>query len=146
WLEHSRYTRRIAATPVAAPPTPQVRLDLTEVYARQALGPNVSFPVKVFFQLRNESRAPVAVELSSFEKKQVILKQVPRAVLQVKRGDVWWPEERGLELIAVAPAQYVQGWLGIDETRFSVDVVKGLIGHLGTLVLSVNGELLSIPL
>jgi hypothetical protein len=48
--------------------------------------------------------------------------------------------------IAVLPGQLVQGWIGPDETLFTASQVRKLIGSLGTLVLSVNGELLEYKL
>jgi len=100
----------------------------------------VSFPLKCHFQLRNDSKGAVQVSMLDYEPDKVQARSVPMAVFQIQFGQEWVPSKNPVSKVAVLPGDLVQGWVGLDDRRYNQVQAEALRGHLGTLVLNVNGE------
>jgi TIR domain len=109
----------------------------------QDKGLNLTYPLKCYVQLRNDSASCIDVHLAGYIPNTVTLKQFVSGVLQVKLGE-WYPRPDGVDHVAVLPGQLFRAWVGLDESKFTEDEVRGRSGQIGTLVLTVNGAALNI--
>jgi hypothetical protein len=110
----------------------------------------LTFPLKCRVTMRNDSTECADIRFSDYANSNTIRskKDLPAEVLQLRFRERWWPEPDGVDRISVLPHQQFRAWVGLDETMLSVDRATQLllIGEIGTLVLSVNGMPVPIPL
>ena len=107
--------------------------------------PTATFPLKVRCTMRNDSGALADVQLSEYKASAVTLKKFVTDVLQIKLRK-WYPPDEGVERVAVLVGQVFKLWVGVDEGKFNEHSVNQLKGQMGTLVLTVNGEEVDVPL
>jgi hypothetical protein len=104
-----------------------------------AANPEWQFPLKYYARFRNETNEPLDVRVVDYRPEMVELKQLIFAVLQVDwRG--WWPRPDGVERMAIHPDQMMRLWIAVDDKRTSLHALPGFKGHIGTIILSVNGD------
>jgi hypothetical protein len=105
--------------------------------------PNIKLdhPVKCWWTFRNDSVGCIDVSLSDFRAKNIKIKTIPSAILQVQMRHEWLPRDHGMPQVAVLPGQLFKGWISADESLYSAAQVRGQFNNLGTLVLKINGEL-----
>jgi hypothetical protein len=108
-------------------------------------GLTLSFPLKCYVQLRNDSALCADVGLLEYRPGTVTLKSFAVDALQLKLRN-WVPVDHGLERIAVLPGQLFRAWIGADDSKFNAVQVNELRGRIGTLVFSVNGKRVDITL
>lgn len=105
----------------------------------------LTFPLKCYVTLQNESTECIEVRVSEYRPRKVTLKQFVLGVLQVNlRG--WHPTTDGVDRIAVLPQQSFRAWIGLDEKKFSDVQANELRGEIGTLVFLVDGKPVPIDL
>jgi hypothetical protein len=123
---------------------PKVRLvDVTIPAQNPAL--RLSFPLKCYATLQNESAECVEVRVSEYRPRIVTLKRFVLGVLQVNMHG-WYPRPDGVDRIPVLPQQSFRAWIGVDENKFSEVELNELRGQIGTLVFLVNGKPVAIEL
>lgn len=105
----------------------------------------LTFPLKCYVQLRNDSSACADVRLSEYKPNTVPLKEFVVDVLQVKLRS-YLPSDHGVDRVAVLPGQFFRAWVAIDSAKFSADQLNQLRGRIGTLVLLVNGQQVNVAL
>ena len=106
---------------------------------------NLTYPLKCYVTMQNNSTQCIDVRISDYKPLNVTLKQFLLDVLQVRLRN-WCPERDGVDRVAVFPQQQFRAWIGIDERKFNEERVRALRGQIGTLILSVDGEAVSIDL
>lgn len=116
------------------------------IHVAVVMNPSATFPLKCYVTMRSDSVYAADVRVAGYRPSAVTLQRLVLDVLQVKLGDRWFPQDHGVERIAVYPQQQFQAWIGLDSNRFDEHQARALIGQLGTLVLSVDGKPVSIPL
>jgi hypothetical protein len=105
----------------------------------------ITYPLKVYVEMRNDSAYAIDVRVLDYKRNAVQAKHVVLGALQVKFNR-WFPGPDSAERIAAHPGQLFRAWIPVDETgSFSNSVVKSLRGKIGTLVLSVNEQEVSVP-
>ncbi len=80
---------------------PQLKLmgvRVTDPNPNQAL----SFPVKCYFQFRNDSPGCIDVSVSDYMAQAVTLKSLPMGVLQVQYHQQWLPGDQGMPRVAAS--------------------------------------------
>jgi hypothetical protein len=139
--------RFVAAFLVAwreSPPVAQMeslppKISLVQVIATApAPGPTLTYPVKCYVEMRNDSAGCIDVRLSDYRANRVPAKLKLLNVLQLKFLNAWVPPVVEADRVAVLPQQLFRIWIPIDETRFTADIVNGFIGVIGEVVLLVN--------
>jgi hypothetical protein len=108
-------------------------------------GLTLSFPLKCYVQLRNDSVIYADVTLVEYRPGAVTLKTFVVDALQLKLRN-WAPTDHSLERIAVLPGQLFRAWVGVDDSKFNAGQVNEQRGRIGTLVFSVNGKRVDINL
>jgi hypothetical protein len=103
------------------------------------------YPLKCYVVMRNESNKAIHVSMMGFLPGRMSLKQETSYVLQVHLRE-WYPTEHGLHEVAVLPQQDFRAWLGLNEATYGKDAAMGLRGAIGTLVLTVDGRAVHIPI
>lgn len=108
----------------------------------------LTYPLKCYVTLRNISTECADITLFEYLPLNGPIKDFPLNVLQLRFGEDWWPKPDGVGRIGVLPAQLCRAWIGLDERILSEAHANRflLLGQLGTLVLSVNHQRVSIPL
>lgn len=119
-------------------------LKVIETHGRAV--PGLTYPLKYRVRMRNDSIGCVDVQVSRFEPEKVTVKRQVTSVLQIKLDEDLWPDKKGVDRIAVLPGRQFQAWIGIDETKFDQSKVELLKGHIGRLLLLVNGQTIDIKL
>lgn len=104
----------------------------------------LSFPLKCYVTMQNTSTECADVRVSEYRPRTVTLKQFVLDVLQVQLRE-WCPRD-GVDRVAVLPQQLFRAWIGIDERKFNEERVRALRGQIGTLVLSIDGQAISVEL
>ena len=94
--------------------------------------------------MQNTSTECADVRVSEYRPRTVTLKQFVLDVLQVQLRE-WCPRD-GVDRVAVLPQQLFRAWIGIDERKFNEERVRALRGQIGTLVLSIDGQAISVAL
>ena len=107
---------------------------------------DANFPLKCRIQFRNDSVECADVRIYDYKPCTVTLKQFVVDVLQLRLREEWCPRDEGLDHIAVLPGQRFRAWVGPDETKFTEDQARQLIGKIGTLVLRVNSQNVSFEI
>jgi hypothetical protein len=105
----------------------------------------LTYPLKCYVELRNDSTECADVRVSEYKQQTVTLKKFTPDVLQVKLRE-WYPQRDGIDRVAVLPGQLFRAWVGVDEAKFNENQIRGLRGKIGTLVFSVNGKPVNVPL
>jgi hypothetical protein len=106
-------------------------------------GRTLTYPLKCYVKLENSSMGCIDVKLSEYIPKKVANKQALSDVLQVRFGG-WCPSPDGVGRLAVLPGQLFRAWVGLDETKFTREQVENQRGEIGTLVFSINGDVLNV--
>jgi hypothetical protein len=99
----------------------------------------LTYPLKCYVTLRNDSAACADVRISNFKPGAVLHKKFVTDVVQLKLRE-WSPSDHGLERVAVLPGQQFRAWIGVDEDQFNPEKVRSLQGRIGTLFFVVNGK------
>ena len=105
----------------------------------------IGYPLKYRITMLNNTAVAAEVRVAEYRPKRVTLKRLVLEVLQLWFGE-WLPDRDGVDRIAVYPQQQFRAWIGIDESKFNAQQVEALRGQIGTLVLSIDGEAVSIDL
>jgi hypothetical protein len=110
--------------------------------------PPLTYPLKCYVTLRNDASESADVRLSSYQPRDVTIKDFPLDVLQVRFGREWCPRPDGVDRVAVLPGQQFRAWIGLDERRFDAEKANDALiaGKVGTLVFLINGKPVSIEL
>jgi hypothetical protein len=125
-------------------PAPNIRVvDIVIPDQNPAL--RLTFPLKCYVTMQNNSTECADVRVSEYRPRTVTLKQFVLDVLQVQLRE-WCPRDNGVDRVAVLPHQLFRAWIGIDESRFNEERVRALRGQIGTIVLSVDGVVISVEL
>jgi hypothetical protein len=125
-------------------PEPNIRV-VDVIIPEQNPALRLNFPLKCYVTMQNNSTECADVRVSEFRERTVTLKQFLLDVLQVRLHE-WYPAIDGVDRVAVLPQQLFRAWIGIDESKFTEDRVRALRGQIGTLVLSVDGKLITIDI
>lgn len=103
------------------------------------------YPLKCYVEMRNDSADTIDVRMINYKHNTVQAKQIVLGVLQVKFNR-WFPVPDASDRIAAYPGQLFRVWIPMDEKgSFTNSAVNSLRGKIGTLILSVNGEEISVP-
>jgi hypothetical protein len=131
---------------VARRPKTQITFVGTEV--KEDKRPDISFPLKVYCEMRNDSNRVVDVRLFTYISNAVKVKRFTPGALQLKFGQgqtaVWAPQPDAVERVAAYPRETFRAWVAPDE--FNKVTLEGLRGRIGTLVLDVDGQKIDMPL
>jgi hypothetical protein len=123
-----------------------LKITQIDVWIAEDKRPNISFPLKVYCEMQNDSNRAVDVRLCPYIPDAVKVTRFTRGALQLKFPTGWLPQPDGLERVAVHPGQTFKAWVAPDETRFTKVTLEGLRGRIGTLVLDVDGQTIDMPL
>lgn len=109
--------------------------------------PKLGYPLKIRIQFRNDSPTSVGVRVSKYTASRGPAKEPqPKAVLQLKLSGKWMPAPDAEEYIAVAPNQHFRVWIGMDHTKTTAHQLEQDKGQIGTIALSVDGEIINFAL
>ncbi len=120
-------------------------IKMIDLAVRRDENKGVTYPLKCWVQLRNDSATCADVRISEYRPGTVTARRFVVDVLQIRLRE-WLPKDHGVDRLAVLPGQLFQAWIGLDESRFNADQVNNLRGRIGTLVFVVNGTPVSIDL
>jgi hypothetical protein len=123
WREQSRLVPKVTLIHVKA--TPPDKAGLT-------------YPVKCYVELRNDSEVCIDVRMSDYKPNKMPPKLKLLNVLQLKFGNAWVPSIVEADRIAVLPRQIFRIWIPIDESKYTAEMVNRLLGEIGEVVLSVD--------
>src|SRR6202007_2218966 len=98
--------------------------------------PPLTYPLKCYVTLRNDSTQCADVRLSAYRPRSVTVTDFPLAVLQLRFGREWGPRPDGVDSVAVLPGQLFRAWIGLDDKKFNEEQANEYLlqGDVGTLV------------
>ena len=89
--------------------------------------PGRGYPLKVYCEMRNNNLVNCAdVRVVGYRPDTVHLKKFETDVLQLKIRKWWYPDDQGVDRVAVLPGQQFRAWVGVDENKFTKDQLDGL--------------------
>jgi hypothetical protein len=110
--------------------------------------PPLTYPLKCYVTLRNDSKECAEIRLSEYKPRTVPIKAFPLNVLQVNFGRQWYPQTDGADRVALLPSQLCRAWIGLNDELFTPELAARLLltGQVGTLIFLVNGKSVSVEL
>jgi hypothetical protein len=118
---------------------------LTPYVADVVPNAGTSFPLKIYVEMRNNTKRCMDVRLVEYKPKNISLERFSPRTLQLFFLN-WQPKDESVERIAVYPGQRFRAWFGADPKKHTEQQVRENIGKLGTLIVSVNGKDIPIDL
>lgn len=132
-----------AELPIAKPKVTLINVDCPPIDQNPAQ--KLTYPLKCYVEMRNDADYAIDVTMVDYKTNTVPARQIVLGVLQVKFNR-WFPVPDSWDRIAAHPGQQFRAWIAIDEKgSFTNSAINSLRGKIGTLVLSVNGEEISVP-
>jgi hypothetical protein len=116
-------------------------LKLIQVYSTPPDRAGLTYPIKCYVELRNDSDSCLGVRFSEYKSVAIPAKTILLNVLQIKFGSAWVPFPEA-ERVAILPGQLLRIWIPVDEEKYTSDGVNDLRGNIGEIVLLVDGRLM----
>src|SRR5271154_991692 len=121
------------------------KVSLVQVNATDPDKGRLTYPVKCYVELRNDSEGCIDVRMSNYKPNKVDAKLKLLNVLQLKFSSAWVPVVE-TDRVAVLPQQLFRVWIPMDEKKYNAQTVNELRGVIGEVVFAVNGKEIIIPI
>jgi hypothetical protein len=121
------------------------KISLVQVNATEPDRAGLTYPLKCYVELRNDSEGSIDVRMSNYRPNKVPAKLKLLNVLQLKFSNAWVPTVE-TDQVAALPRQLFRIWIPIDENKYTAQTVNDLRGVIGEVLFIVNGTDIDVPI